>query len=211
MAPEPAGFTDLFSHNTSSIMSVASSTPGGSDRYTAAPAPAPPAAPPAPQGNNGRSLGRGGGLRSRRNSGGRAGVATGNGYRGEDMGHEDGAMPPPVPRSGLRGVRGDGGAPGVNGAGVLHEWARGGGMEEVERRVGAGLDSDDAATTCVESPEGARTVGSGSGSGSLGSASKRKRVSDDDREVVVGEEAEDVEDVEEREQAWAELAAERNR
>lgn len=101
IAPEPAGFTDLFAPNTSSIMSVASSTPGYAERYggnTAPPHQQQPAAAPAPgaaaAGTGASAKSGGGGVDS--GSRGRARRSGGGGL--------DAMLPPPVPRGGGGGV-----------------------------------------------------------------------------------------------------------
>ncbi|CAM9706724.1 unnamed protein product [Ectocarpus sp. 4 AP-2014] len=119
IAPEPAGFTDLFAPNTSSIMSVASSTPGYTERYgggngapqqqqqqqqqLTAPAPAAAAAAAAYAGGSAKPSGGGGGGdtgRTRRSVGGEGAASGGGG--GQDG---NGMLPPPVPRGGRGGDR----------------------------------------------------------------------------------------------------------
>ncbi|CAM9642672.1 unnamed protein product [Ectocarpus sp. 8 AP-2014] len=123
IAPEPAGFTDLFAPNTSSIMSVASSTPGYTERYgggngapqqqqqlqqqLTAPAPAAAAAAAAAAGGSAKPTGGGGSGdtgRTRRSVGrGGEGAAGGGGGGGGQDGN--GMLPPPVPRGGRGGDR----------------------------------------------------------------------------------------------------------
>lgn len=199
VAPEPAGFTDLFAPNTSSIMSVASSTPGGSDRYdngdgnnnASSKSMAQQQQPPV---NNG-SRGGGGGVRTR---------SSFERTAGRGVGRDE--MPPPAPRGGT-------------GGGALLEWNTHEGVPEGGERERAAeeedleeaMDSEGATTVaCVDTPEAGRVVGGGNKL--LRSAAKRKRGCDDDCDdekegTRRGAELMEVE----RERAYAELAAERTR
>lgn len=181
MAPEPSGFTDLFAPNTSSIMSVASSTPGHADRnggafgigsVVAGTTTVPPSAPSSAlvPGKSGSASGGGvdgGGVVRTRRSGGVG--------RGEDaVGRGGGLMPPPVPRGG-------------SGSGVEEE---GTGSADVD----GGEDFGG-----VSSPQGLRLGVVGDEREVCVSTGKRKRERRDE-----GLE-------EEKERLWADLGTERTR
>lgn len=165
-------------------MSVASSTPGHSDRYCAPPPPT----LPVPAAASGAALststaagpgkdGSGRRMKTRRSGG--TGRAGGEGWAGS-------AMPPPAPRGETKS-----------------EWNRGVAEKEAEEEGGDGVGVDSGDDGCLRTPEGPSM--SGGSEGLLGSGVKRKRDRDADRRAE--EEAAEAE----KERVLAELAAERTR